>query len=277
MNEFSEQNNSFEARPDTVSNSGLMIKTLIGVIIAFAVAIPNLMEQKLFLSFLYEMSGIGYLLMAFVVTAVLGVIWAVLYRTLATDHGPIFNFITFAITSAFAGLFLGNALIFAVLITGYYAEGIDTDLVISALEIATGATFVAVLGGIIALPRLKMTGTSIKFFRNVSVILITLTFVSGITWVIGYLLSMFGFTYILDIYYQTIYGLGPISIVVSIISILIAESFFLVSLGRSKYAVGREPKHMEYYYSIILVNSIIRIYQEIFKLVLKLLVRNNQD
>lgn len=277
MNDFNQDYNQFESSPNTVSYGGLTVKTLLGVIIAFAVAIPNLMQGDLFLSFLYNMSGFSFLFMSLGVTIVLGIIWATLYRTLMNDHGPVFNLITYVVTSAFAGLFLGNALIFAVAIIGSYAPELDLEMVASALKITTGATFIAVIGGVIAMPRLKMDGQAIKFFRNVSILLITLTFVSGIMWIIGFIFNIFGISFILDLYYQLVYGLGPVSIFFSVLAILASEFLFLISLARSKYAVGREPKHMEYFYSIILVNAIIRIYVEIFKLVLKLLANSNRD
>lgn len=277
MNEFNQETNQFEHNLKTVSSSGLMAKTLIGVIIAFAVALPNLMQGDLFLSFLYEMSGFSYLFMSIFVTIILGIIWATLYKTLTRDHGPIFNAITYGVTSAFAGLFLGNALIFAVIIIGYYAPDIDVEMVLTALQITTGATFIAVVGGVIALPKLRMDGSAIKFFNNVAILLVALTFVSGITFFIGYLFHIFGFDFILDLYYSLVYGLGPISIFFSILAVLGAEFMFLITLARSKMAVGKEPKHMEYFYSIILVNAIIRIYVEIFKLVLKLLASKNRD
>lgn len=275
MNELN-HNNQFESHGNTVSNSGLIFKTLLGVIIAFAMAIPNLLQGDLFLSFLYTLNGFLFLFASLAVTVILGVIWAVLYHTLATDHGTVFNYITYVITSAFAGLFLGNALIVAVLIIGYYAE-IDNEMVLLALQITTGATFIAVIGGVVALPRLNMEGRSIKFFRNATILLVSLTFVSGIMWIVGYILSIFGFDFILNLYYQLVYGLGPISIFFSVLAIIAAEFLFLISLARAKYAVGREPKHMEFFYSIILVNAIIRIYVEIFKLVLKILARSRRD
>lgn len=259
-----------------VTKSGLMWKTLLGVLIAFFIAIPNLMQGDLFLNFLYQMSGFSYLFMSILVTIGLGIIWAMLYKTLAKDNGAFFNFITFVITSAFAGLFLGNALIFAVLIIQTFGN-VNVQTVISALQITTGATFIAVFGGIIALPRLKMDGTAIKFFKNITVILIALTFASGIMWVVGYLFHIFGFDFILNLYYKLIYGLGPISLTFSIFAIIAAEFMFLITLSRSLYAVDHEPKHMEYFYSIILVNSIIRIYVEIFKFVLKILASKNRE
>lgn len=271
--------NYFEASGPTVSSSGLVVKTLVGILIAFMVAIPNLMQGDLFMAWLYNINSIIMrLIMSFVVSAVIGIIWFTLYNALRKDHGLVFNWLVYIATSIFAGLFLGNALIFAVMFIGYYANGsIDMNTVVIALQTAAVATFVAVIGGALALPRLKMDGMAIKFFKNVSIIIMFLALASGILWIVGMIFSIFGLDFILNLLYQTIYGLGPISLALSVLAILAAEFMFLIVLARSKYAIGREPKHMEFYYSIILVNAIIRIYVEIFKFVLKVIARNQRN
>lgn len=277
MNEFNQEVDQFGASENTVSNKGLILKTLLGVIIAFTVGISNLMQGHLFLSFLYESSGFSHLFLAIAITVILGFVWSALYRTLSTDHGPVFNLITYVVTSAFAGLFLGNSLIIATIIIGSYMSNLDINAVFSALQITTGATFIAVVGGVIALPKLKMEGKAIKFFHNTSILLFALTFAGGMMYIVGYFLHLIGLDFILNLYYQFVYGLGPISLVFSLVTIVFAEFLFLLTLARSKYAVGREPKHMEYFYSIVLVNAIIRIYVEIFKFVLKIIARNSDD
>lgn len=271
--------NYFEASGSTVRSSGLVVKTIVGILIAFMVAVPNLMQGDLFMAWLYNINSIIMrLIMSFVVSAVIGIIWFTLYNALRKDHGLVFNWLVYIATSIFAGLFLGNALIFAVMFIGYYANGsIDMNTVVIALQTAAVATFVAVIGGILALPRLKMDGMAIKFFKNVSIIIMFLALASGILWIVGMIFSIFGLDFILNLLYQTIYGLGPISLALSILAILAAEFMFLIVLARSKYAIGREPKHMEFYYSIILVNAIIRIYVEIFKFVLKVIARNQRN
>lgn len=271
--------NYFEASGPTVRSSGLVVKTIVGILIAFMVAVPNLMQGDLFMAWLYNINSIIMrLIMSFVVSAVIGIIWFTLYNALRKDHGLVFNWLVYIATSIFAGLFLGNALIFAVMFIGYYANGsIDMNTVVIALQTAAVATFVAVIGGILALPRLKMDGMAIKFFKNVSIIIMFLALASGILWIVGMIFSIFGLDFILNLLYQTIYGLGPISLALSILAILAAEFMFLIVLARSKYAIGREPKHMEFYYSIILVNAIIRIYVEIFKFVLKVIARNQRN
>lgn len=277
MNESNQEYNQFEASENTVSNRGLILKSLLGVIITFTVGITNLMQGHLFLSFLYESRGFTHLFFAIAITVILGFVWSALYRALSTDYGSIFNLIIYVVTSVFAGLFLGNSLIIATTIIGRYMSGLDVTAISSALQITTGATFIAIVGGVIALPKVKMDGKAIKFFHNISLLLFTLTFVGGMMYVIGYFLHLIGLEFILDLYYQFMYGLGPISLLLSLITIIFTEFLFLSTLARSKYAVGREPKHMEYFYSIILVNAIIRIYVEIFKFVLKIIARKSDD
>ncbi len=268
---------NFEVATPRVSSNGIILKTLIGVLLAFMVAIPNFMQGDLFLSWLYTIdSVIMYIFASIATSIVLGIIWFTLYNGLRTDHGTVFNWILYIITSLFAGLFLGNALIFAVVFVSYYAE-LDATMVKMAFEIATFGTFVAVIGGVLALPRLKLDGKAIKFFKNVATILIFLSFASFILWIIGMFFLIFGNHFILNFLYETLYGVGPISIGLSILAVLAAEFMFLIVLARAKYAIDKEPKHMEFYYSIILVNAIIRIYVELFKVALKILAAKNRD
>ncbi len=267
-------------KANTVSNFGLISKTLLGTIIVFLVALPRLFEGKLFLEFLYKTENIVlYLILTLAVTILLGLIWTLLYRALQTNKGFILNMFTFVVTCWFLGLFIGNALIFAVYFIAYYANGaIDAELVANALEISAVGTMIAIFGGTIMLPRLSMTGTTVKFFKNVSIILVGLTLATFILWIIGMILSIFGLDFILRGLYQMLYGLGPISIIFSVLIVIAAVSAYLVMLGRAKMAVGNEPRHLEYFYSMLLVNAIARVYVEIFKLVLKLLARNqNRD
>ncbi len=260
---------------NTVSQLGLIVKTIIGLLIAFAIAIPNLMHGDLFLAWLYNIDSIFMrLIMSIIVTVILGFIWAVLYKSLRQNHGKVVNAIIYIVTCGFAGLFLGNALIIATLFIVFYAPSFSIIDLYTALAITSGATFIAVLGGVIALPYLKMDGFAIKFFKNIATLIMFLSLASGIMWIIGMILAMFNLTFILELLYRMIYGYGPISMFLSVLAILAAEFLFLATLSRSKLAIGKEPKHMENFYAIILVNSIIRIYVEIFKFVLKVIARS---
>lgn len=276
MYEF-DQNEYYEGESrNTVSNMGLIVKTLLGVIIAFSVAIPNLIQRKLFLAFIYKLNGFGFILTAIVVNIVLGIIWFTLYNLLEKDKGKFLNLFIYVITCAFAGLFLGNALITAVILISVYGENLNPIDVFNAVQITAMATFIAVIAGVIALPKLHMEEKGIKYFKNASTLLVSLLFVSGSMWLIGYIFAAFGLRFILDFYYTMIYGVGPISIIISVLCVIFAEFLFLTTLSVSKMAVGRAPKHMEYYFSMMLVNGIIRIYIEIFKLVLKFIAIFNE-
>ncbi len=275
-----ESYNEFGSTPgNTVSSFGLITKTLLGTIIVFLVALPRLFEGKLFLSFLYNTNNIFmYLILTLVVTIVLGLIWTLLYRALRTNKGFILNLFTFVITCWFLGLFIGNALIFAVMFITYYANGaVDPQMINTALQISAMATFIAIVGGTIMLPRLSMSGPTIKFFNNVAKLLVGLTLATFILWITGLILSIFGLYFVLDALYQMLYGLGPISIIFSILVVIAAIFAYLVMLARAKMAIGNEPRHLEYFYSMLLVNSIARVYVEIFKLVLKILAASNRN
>ncbi len=272
--------NQFEStQGKTVSNFGLISKTLLGVIIVFMVAIPRLFNGQLFLSFLYNTSNIiMYLILTIFVTIVLSFIWMALYRALRASKGFILDLFIFVIACGFLGLFIANSLIFAVYFIGYYAQGsVDVLMVYQALKIASVATFIAITGGTLVLPKLSMQGRTIRLFGNFAKILVGLSMATFFLWIIGLILSIFGLTFILDALYNMLYGIGPISIVLSVIVVLASVFTYLVMLARAKMAVGNEPKHLEYFYAMLLVNAIARVYVEVFKLVLKILAARNRD
>lgn len=272
-----EQKDDYANHNDTVGYVGIMLKTILGLVIAFSIAIPNLFEGNLFLSWLYNIdSYFTRLIASILVSVVLGIIWSVLYRSLANIRGKIAGILCFVLASILTGLFLGNSLIVAVMIISYYGS-LNANDVVFALQITSGATFIAVLGGILALPTLKLNGKAIKLFENLAKILMFLALASGIMWIVGMIFAMFGLHSLLDLFYTMFYGIGPLSLIISGIFIILAEAMFLLTLGRIKVAVGKEPKHMENFYSMILVNAIIRLYVEIFKFVLKIIARSKRD
>ncbi len=272
--------NQFESPGNSVSMMGLISKTLLGIIIVFFVAIPRLFNGELFLEFLYTTNNFfSYLILTLVVIIVLGIVWAILYKSLKTNKGFILNLFVYVITCIFIGLFTSNSLIFAVYFISYYANGaVDATMVMDALQIASMATFIAILGGTLALPKLKMDGYAIKFFNNIVTILIFLSMATFIMWIVGIILAIFNITFVYEALLQMTYGLGAVSIFFSIIIVFGALFSYLVILSRAKMAIrNNEPKHLEYFYATMLVNAIIRVYIEVFKLVLKLLAASNRD
>lgn len=263
----------------SVSNMGLISKTLLGVFIVFLVAIPRLFSGKLFLSFLYTADSlVTRLVLTIIVTIILCFIWNMLYRALKKDKGLILNLFIYILSCAFLGLFIANSLIFAVIFIGFYANGaVDANMILQALQITTVATFIAIVGGTLVLPSLKFTGPSIRIFNNLARLLVGLALATFILWIIGTILAIFHLTFILEAMYKLIYGIGPLSIVLSIIVVIAALASYLIILSRAKMAVDSEAKHLEYYYSMLLVNAIARVYVEVFKLVLKILAAANKN
>ena len=59
--------------------------------------------------------------------------------------------------------------------------------------------------------------------------------------------------------------------------VIFAEMLFLAALARVKMMIGNDPKYLEYMGAMILVNAVVQIFVELFKLVLKLLIVLQND
>lgn len=272
---YNEKIGSFNKRASTV---GVMIKTLLGVLITLVIAITNLANQDLFLSFMYQGSFLYRLVIGLIMTMVIGAVWMVLYRSLYKDKGVILNLAVFLICTVLAGQFMGNALIFAVYFIDYYAGGISTTLVNQALVITFMATIISVVGTIILLPMLKENQKFISFGQNILKITAVLALSSFIIWIVGMILAIFSIDFVLNYYYALFYGMGPIAFIFNILAIFVAEFFLMATIATVKYEIRiGNPKHLEYAYAMSLINAIVKVYVEIFKLVLRVLASQDQD
>lgn len=272
---YNEKIGSFNKRASTV---GVMIKTLLGVLITLVIAITNLANQDLFLSFMYQGSFLYRLVIGLIMTMVIGAVWMVLYRSLYKDKGVILNLAVFLICTVLAGQFMGNALIFAVYFIDYYAGGISTTLVNQALVITFMATIISVVGAIILLPMLKENQKFISFGQNILKITAVLALSSFIIWIVGMILAIFSIDFVLNYYYALFYGMGPIAFIFNILAIFVAEFFLMATIATVKYEIRiGNPKHLEYAYAMSLINAIVKVYVEIFKLVLRVLASQDQD
>lgn len=272
---YNEKIGSFNKRASTV---GVMIKTLLGVLITLVIAITNLANQDLFLSFMYQGSFLYRLVIGLIMTMVIGAVWMVLYRSLYKDKGVILNLAVFLICTVLAGQFMGNALIFAVYFIDYYAGGISTTLVNQALVITFMAAIISVVGAIILLPMLKENQKFISFGQNILKITAVLALSSFIIWIVGMILAIFSIDFVLNYYYALFYGMGPIAFIFNILAIFVAEFFLMATIATVKYEIRiGNPKHLEYAYAMSLINAIVKVYVEIFKLVLRVLASQDQD
>ncbi len=272
---YNEKIKSFNKGASTV---GVMIKTLLGVLITLVIAISNLANQDLFLSFIYHGSFLYRLIIGLIMTLIIGAVWMVLYRSLYKDKGVILNLAVFLICAVLAGQFMGNALIFAVYFIDYYAGGISTTLVNQALVITFMATIISVVGAIILLPMLKENQKFISFGQNILKITAVLALSSLIIWIVGMILAIFSIDFVLNYYYALFYGMGPIAFIFNILAIFVAEFFLMATIATVKYEIRiGNPKHLEYAYAMSLINAIVKVYVEIFKLVLRVLASKDQD
>lgn len=255
--------------------TGVIVKAIIGFTIASAIAFPRLYSSSFFGEAFMSGGGFSAFFGAIIFMILAGIIWFALLKMLKTDHGPVLNTIIFAATSAFAGLFFANSLIVTVSWTTTYSNISDPQIVIDAIKIASIATFAAVIGGILMLPRISMTGKTAKIMQNIAKIALAMILGSTIIFIIGMFFALFGMYGILDIYGNMLYGSSSFSILFSLLFVFIAEAMFIGMLGLVKHQVENgAKKHEEYFLAIILVNAIIRLFVEIFRLVLKILARS---
>ena len=252
----------------TVTGFGIILKSLIGIIIVFAVAMPRILAGEILFQGL----------MGLLLVVVLGILWFVVFRSLMVDKGPIVNLIVYMFACFLLGLFFSNTIAVSIYYISFYANGaVDAQLISQALTLAAFATMVAVVGGIIVLPRIKLTGKVARIGLNLMPIFSAILIGYGILYFIAFILALFGATGLLNALMGLVFGIGNLSIGLSVIAVLFAEALFLASAARVKMMIGTEPKYLEYYGAVIIVNAVIQIFVEIFKLVLKILARRNQN
>ncbi len=258
-----------------VSYSGVIVKSIIGIIIAFTVAVPRILNNNDFFSFIYTSNIFLNLITVTITMVVLGAIWYFLYKSLRKDKGFIMNWLIFIITMIMLGLLLANAIIVAIGWISLYGN-IGYIEILSALKLAAGGTFIAVLTGVLILPRLTLTEGKIKIVKNIITVVIALMFAQFIIYLISIILYLFNINYMINLYGSLFYGTSLFSIGLSLLASFVAMIFFLGILAYAKSLIGVEEKHYEFYIAAVLVNGIIRIYIELFKVILKIFARKQR-
>ncbi|MGL5021427.1 MAG: hypothetical protein ACRC5R_05360 [Mycoplasmatales bacterium] len=248
-----------------VSTKGIILKSILGIIIVFTVAMPKILAGEILFS------GI----MGFMTIILLGILWYGLFRSLMINRGEIVNLVVYMLTCGVLGLFFSQTISVSIYYINFYSDGaVDPILVNQALIITAFATMIAVIGGIIVLPKIKLNGKKAKVGKNIIAILSAISLGWVAISIIAVVLSFVGATWLLNALYSMIFGIGFFSIGISILMVLFAEILFLASAATVKKMIGTEDKYMEYFGAMILVNAIIQIFEEIFQLVLKILARN---
>ncbi|MGL5021309.1 MAG: hypothetical protein ACRC5R_04760 [Mycoplasmatales bacterium] len=251
-----------------VSTIGIILKSILGIIIVFTVAMPKILTGEILFS------GI----MGFISVIILGILWYALFRALMVNRGTIINLVLYMLTCGLLGLFFSNTISISIYYVNFFSDGaVDPNLVNQALIITAFATMIAVIGGVMMLPKIKLDGKTAKIGRNMLAVLSAVSLGWIVLFVIGLVLSLFGATWLLNGIYNMMFGVGFFSIGISILMVLFAEILFLSSAARVKTMIGTEDKYLEYFGAMVLVNAVIQIFGEIFKLVLKILASKNKD
>lgn len=262
-------------KSETATSMGVVIKSFIGVIIAFYVAMPRIAQGKYFGEFFYRGGFLSDLIGMLVFTFLIGILWVFITKALLVDKGVIVNALTYGAASVLSGLFLANSIIVAISWISTYGN-VNGEIISYAINLTSLLTFVGVFAGILILPKIKMTHKTIKFAKNASLIVMGLAMASFIMVALGLLFAFLGMPQILQMWGSIFYGTGPISIIISLFGVFFAEILFLGTLAFVKRGIETVPKYQEYYLSIVMVNGVLRLYVEIFKLVLKVLAATNK-
>ncbi len=252
---------------EKMSTTGVIIKSLFGLFIVFSIALPRIARlEVLFTGLMGLLFAIG-----------LGILWYMLFMSLKQDRGSLINMIVYIATCVILGLFFSNTIVVSIYLIDMYSDGaLNPQMVQEALQLASLATMIAVLGGIVVLPKIKLSDKVAKVGLNMMGIFSALLIGYGIMFMIAFVLSIFNITFLLDALLGLFYGTSIFSIGISAIMVLVAEALFLASLARVKLMIGKEEKYLEYFGAIVLVNAIVQIFIEIFKLILKMMARKNR-
>ena len=252
----------------TVLSFGLTIKSLYGILIVMMVGLPRILKGEILYS--------GF--MGIFVAIALGIMWYMLFSSLAVDKGFLVNFLVYTLSCVMLGWFFSHTIVVSIYYISFYGkEYFDVSIVNQALAITSVATMVAVLGGIFVLTRITLTDSVSTIGMNFIAIFAALTIGYILLFGIAFILSIFGLTFLFNALTGLIFGVGLISIGISIIMVIFAEMLFLAALARVKMMIGNDPKYLEYMGAMILVNAVVQIFVELFKLVLKLLIVLQND
>lgn len=255
--------------------SGIMIslKALLGVMIAFMIAIPRITNVE------FILGGMNSWILYTIMFILFIVVYTMLFNSLKINHGGVVNFCKFIAVSIFEGLMLSQGVLVAAYWVNYFTEGnVSMELVLQVCGIAVIATFVAVLGGLAITPLILKKEGNIKIADNIMKVIITVIIAYGILYlgsmVLSFVSSLFGtggfFTEFFISVAEIFYGVGPMSMLLSFIAVFGAELLFIFTIINVKKTIQQtNEKYIEWLCASMIVLAVLKIFIEIFRLVLK--------
>ena len=250
------------------SMMGVISKSILGLIFIVAIVFAFVANNI----FLFPGSFLGIINLI-----IFGLLMYMTFNSLKKDSGFLLNNIKWFCNLALIGATTGNAINVIIYYTGYVTnDEYLIEMAPIAVLFALLITVIIVAVGILMLPYIKNKALTSKTMKIVFLLTIFTTLALGITSIIGFILAMFGITWLWDIYVNALYGTGPMAIGISLIFIASACFSYVVNLIEVNQMINNEEEYLEYYISSILLMSIINIFIEIFRLVLKFFVNKDE-
>lgn len=250
------------------SMMGVISKSILGLIFIVAIVFAFVANNI----FLFPGSFLGIINLI-----IFGVLMYMTFNSLKKDSGFLLNNIKWFCNLALIGATTGNAVNVIIYYTGYVTnDEYLIEMAPIAVLFALLITVIIVAVGILMLPYIKNKALTSKTMKIVFLLTIFTTLALGITSIIGFILAMFGITWLWDIYVNALYGTGPMAIGISLIFIASACFSYVVNLIEVNQMINNEEEYLEYYISSILLMSIINIFIEIFRLVLKFFANKDE-
>ena len=247
---------------------GVVSKSILGLIFVVAIVFAFVANNI----YLFPGSFLG-IINLIVVT----VLMYMTFNSLRKDSGFLLNNLKWFLNLALIGATTGNAIN---VITYYTSYVTDDQYLIEmapvAILLALFITIVIVGIGIIMLPYIRKTVVNSKIMNIVFLLTMFTTIALGISSIVGFILTMFGINWLWDMYINSIYGTGPMAIGIALLFIGTACYSYAINLIAVNNMVDNEEEYLEYYMSSILLMSIINIFIEIFRLVLKFFVNKDE-
>lgn len=255
--------------------NGIMIslKALLGIMIAFMVAVPRITSVE------FILGGINSWFLYTIVFIVFIVIYMALFNSLKVNHGGLINFCKFIGVSIFEGLMLSQGVLVTAYWVNYFTDGgVSMELIVQVCAVAIIATFIAVLGGLVITPLILKKEGAIKIGDNILKVVVTVILAYGILYLVSmlasFVTSIFGaggfFTDFFISVANIFYGVGPLSMFLSFLAVLGAELLFIFTvIGVKQTMKENNQKYIEWLCAAMIVLAVLKIFIEIFRLVLK--------
>ena len=241
------------------------IKSLIGLVITVVTAV-TVMSMFGNQPFMYGFTGLF-------ATIILYVVMAVLLKKLAA--GSSMSAFMFLIICVLEGVLFANIISFLTFIaTSSY--GLDSEAISATANVAFLLTVSVVLGSLAISLKATLTEKRIQAGAKAMKIIMTIFAAIAIFGLVGLVLSLFGINFMYSAYASMMFGLGPISILLSVLLVaLAAYNMFSVFLRVRTIVEQGADKNVEYVAAATIVMAIISVYIEIFRLLLKFAGRSN--